>query len=42
MVLSREKLGPDTARYLMGEFQDAAGGSATVVVQRVVQGALAV
>ena len=35
-VLTREKLGPETARYLMGEFQDAAGGSATVVVRRVV------
>ena len=31
-VLTRDKLGPETARYLMGEFQDAAGGSATVVV----------
>ncbi len=35
-VLIREKLGPDTARYLMGQFEGAAGGSATVVVRRVV------
>ena len=35
-VLTRANLGPDTARYLMGQFQDAAGGSATVVVRRVV------
>ncbi|MDQ2795428.1 MAG: hypothetical protein M3Y12_15680 [Bacteroidota bacterium] len=35
-VLTRDKLGPDTARYLMGEFQGSAGGSATVVVRRVV------
>ena len=35
-VLTREKLGPDTARYLMGQFEGAAGGSATVVVRRVV------
>ncbi|WP_046246700.1 hypothetical protein [Hymenobacter terrenus] len=35
-VLTREKLGPETARYLMGQFEGAAGGSATVVVRRVV------
>ena len=35
-VLSRANLGPDTARYLMGQFQDPAGGEATVVVRRVV------
>ena len=35
-VLTRANLGPDTARYLMGQFQDATGGSATVVVRRVV------
>ena len=35
-VLARANLGPGTARYLMGQFQDATGGSATVVVRRVV------
>ncbi|MDB5270889.1 MAG: hypothetical protein JWP58_3929 [Hymenobacter sp.] len=35
-VLTRDKLGPDTACYLMGQFEGAAGGSATVVVRRVV------
>ena len=35
-VLTRANIGPDTARYLMGQFQDATGGSATVVVRRVV------
>ena len=35
-VLTRANLGPATARYLMGQFQDAAGGEATVVVRRVV------
>ena len=35
-VLIRANLGPDTARYLTGQFQAATGGSATVVVRRVV------
>ena len=39
-VLRREQLGPATARYLMGQFACAAGGSATVVVRRVVAGEL--
>ncbi len=34
--LTREKLGPDTARYLMGQFVDGSGGEATVAVRRVV------
>lgn len=34
--LTREKLGPDTARYLTAQFEGAAGGQATVVVRRVV------
>ncbi|MBD2716883.1 hypothetical protein KBK19_17700 [Microvirga sp. STR05] len=34
--LTREQLGPETARYLMGQFADAAGGEATVVIRRVV------
>ena len=34
-VLTREKLGPDTARYLTAQFEGAAGGQATVVVRRV-------
>lgn len=35
-VLTRADIGPDTARYLMGAFDGAAGGQATVVVRRVV------
>ena len=35
-VLTRANIGPDTARYLMGQFQNATGGNATVVVRRVV------
>ena len=35
-VLSRRDLGPETARYLTGQFAGAAGGEATVVVRRVV------
>lgn len=34
-VLTRSALGPETASYLMGQFEDAAGGEATVVVRRV-------
>lgn len=34
--LTREKLGPDTARYLMAQFEGGQGGEATVVVRRVV------
>ncbi len=36
-TLTREQLGPATARYLMGEFAGPAGGAATVVVRRVVR-----
>jgi hypothetical protein len=35
-VLTRADIGPATARYLMGQFQEATGGTATVVVRRVV------
>lgn len=35
-VLKRADLGPDTARYLVGQFEGAQGGEATVVVRRVV------
>ena len=35
-TLTRRDLGPETARYLTGQFQGAAGGEATVVVRRVV------
>ena len=35
-VLTRRDLGPETARYLMAQFDGAGGGSATVVVRRVV------
>lgn len=35
-VLIRRDLGPDTARYLTAQFDGAGGGSATVVVRRVV------
>lgn len=35
-VLTRADLGPDTARYLTGQFEGEQGGSATVVVRRVV------
>lgn len=35
-VLTRRDLGPETARYLTGQFDGAGGGSATVVVRRVV------
>ncbi|GAB3850895.1 hypothetical protein GCM10028822_16870 [Hymenobacter terrigena] len=34
--LTREKLGPDMARYLTAQFEGEAGGQATVVVRRVV------
>ena len=35
-VLTRRDIGPETARYLMAQFDGAAGGSATMVVRRVV------
>jgi len=35
-TLTRRDLGPETARYLTGQFVGAAGGEATVVVRRVV------
>ena len=35
-VLTRHALGPETARYLTGQFGGAGGGEATVVVRRVV------
>lgn len=35
-ALTRRDIGPDTARYLMGEYAGGAGGAATVVVRRVV------
>jgi hypothetical protein len=39
-VLTRANIGPPTARYLTGQFEGAAGGSATVVVRRVVASGL--
>lgn len=33
-VLTREALGPETARYLVAQFEGAQGGEATVVVRR--------
>ncbi|MBC8083059.1 MAG: hypothetical protein H7Z21_07590 [Hymenobacter sp.] len=35
-VLTRAALGPETARYLTGQFEGEQGGEATVVVRRVV------
>ena len=35
-VLTRRDLGPETARYLMAQFDGAAGGNAALVVRRVV------
>ena len=35
-VLTRATLGPETARYLSGQFEDGKGGEATIVVRRVV------
>jgi hypothetical protein len=35
-VLTRADIGPETARYLMAQFQGEQGGEATVVVRRVV------
>ena len=37
-TVTRADLGPATARYLTAQFQGSAGGEATVVVRRVVQG----
>lgn len=35
-TLTRGAIGPETARYLMGQFEGDGGGQATVVVRRVV------